>query len=319
MKRKILVAILAVTLIAGTLAAPITQIFAAEKDVTGEWYGSSMGIPLTMNVLADGTYKISVDDGNEEEGVWAVENDSFVMDKDTDYEMSMHFDGDSIFLDEEDGVNFKFEREPIAEEETEEVKEDVKESDFFGVWKANTVNFESISNNPEILGAANVFAEIKKGKASLYITDSNISSPINLVDMKTEFEKESAGVLLIDITEDDATGNTPINVSTIEEETEDNTLDDTAALDNKCEFYFTESGQLKMRLTVDGNVILFDMEKSNQKELAKAKSGSDVVEISTDNSESGKPTVESVEEYINSDARSTVNTEDDTASTTEES
>lgn len=300
MKRKILVAILAVAMIAGTLAAPLAQVFAAgtEKNVAGTWYGSSMGIPITMDVLENGTYKVSVDDGNEEEGVWTVENDEFVMDKDTDYEMSMYFDGDSIFLDEEDGINFEFEREP-AEKETEEVKEDVKESDFFGVWKANTVNFESISSNPEILGAANVFAEIKKGKASLYITDSNISSPINLVDMKTEFEKESAGVLLIDITEDDATDNMSINVSTAEETTTD-TLDDTAALDNKCEFYFTESGQLKMRLTVDGSVILFDMEKSNQKKLTKAKSGTGTVEVKTDEKETkiGKTTTETVEEYI---------------------
>lgn len=300
MKRKILVAILAVAMIAGTLAAPLAQVFAAgtEKNVAWTWYGSSMGIPITMDVLENGTYKVSVDDGNEEEGVWTVENDEFVMDKDTDYEMSMYFDGDSIFLDEEDGINFEFEREP-AEKETEEVKEDVKESDFFGVWKANTVNFESISSNPEILGAANVFAEIKKGKASLYITDSNISSPINLVDMKTEFEKESAGVLLIDITEDDATDNMSINVSTAEETTTD-TLDDTAALDNKCEFYFTESGQLKMRLTVDGSVILFDMEKSNQKKLTKAKSGTGTVEVKTDEKETkiGKTTTETVEEYI---------------------
>ena len=311
MKRKILVAILAVAMIAGTLAAPLAQVFAAgtEKNVAGTWYGSSMGIPITMDVLENGTYKVSVDDGNEEEGVWTVENDEFVMDKDTDYEMSLQFDGDSIFLDEEDGINFEFEREP-AEKETEEVKEDVKESDFFGVWKANTVNFESISSNPEILGAANVFAEIKKGKASLYITDSNILSPINLVDMKTEFEKEFAGVLLIDITEDDATDNTSINVSTIGEETADNTLYDTAVPNNKCEFYFTESGQLKMRLTVDGSIILFDMEKSNQKKLTKAKSGTCTVEVKADEKETktGKTTTETVEEYIG-EAKNNVTTE----------
>ena len=100
MKRKILVAILAIAMIAGTLAAPLAQVFAAgtEKNVTGTWYGSSIGIPIIMDVMENGTYKVSVDDGNEEEGVWTVENDEFVMDKDTDYEMSLQFDGDSIFL-----------------------------------------------------------------------------------------------------------------------------------------------------------------------------------------------------------------------------
>ena len=147
MKRKIIVAILAVAMIAGTLAAPLAQVFASgtEKNMTGTWYGSSMGIPITMDVMENGTYKVSVDDGNEEEGVWTVENDEFVMDKDTDYEMSLQFDGDSIFLDDEDGIDFEFEREP-AEKETEEVKKDVKESAFVGVWKADNVDFEGVSS-----------------------------------------------------------------------------------------------------------------------------------------------------------------------------
>ena len=202
MKRKIIVAILAVAMIAGTLAAPLAQVFAAgtEKHVTGTWYGSSMGIPITMDVMENGTYKVSVDDGNEEEGVWTVENDEFVMDKDTDYEMSLQFDGNSIFLDDEDGIDFEFEREP-AEKETEEVKKDVKESDFIGAWKADNVDFEGISSTPDTLGVSNVFVEIQKGKADFYITGSNFSTPVNLVNMKTTFED---GVLCVDIEEDDA-------------------------------------------------------------------------------------------------------------------
>ena len=189
-------------MIAGTLAAPLAQVFAAgtEKNVTGTWYGSSMGIPITMDVMENGTYKVSVDDGNEEEGVWTVENDEFVMDKDTDYEMSLQFDGDSIFLDDEDGIDFEFEREP-AEKETEEVKKDVKESDFIGAWKADNVDFEGVSSTPDTLGVSNVFAEIKKSKADFYITGNNFSTPINLIDMKTTFED---GILRVDIEEDDA-------------------------------------------------------------------------------------------------------------------
>ena len=60
MKRKIIVAILAVTVIVSTLAAPLAQVFAAEndKDITGTWTGSSMGIPMEMTVNNDGTYQI---------------------------------------------------------------------------------------------------------------------------------------------------------------------------------------------------------------------------------------------------------------------
>ncbi len=283
MKRKIIVAILAVAMIAGTLAAPLAQVFAAgtEKHVTGTWYGSSMGIPITMDVMENGTYKVSVDDGNEEEGVWTVENDEFVMDKDTDYEMSLQFDGNSIFLDDEDGIDFEFEREP-AEKETEEVKKDVKESDFIGAWKADNVDFEGVSSTPDTLGVSNVFAEIKKSKADFYITGNNFSTPINLIDMKTTFED---GVLRVDIEEDDASEEA-VKISTKTE--------------NKCEFYFTGSRVLKMCLYIDGSVMKFEMEKSNQKELAKAKSGNGTIEVKADEKETktGKTTTETVDEYI---------------------
>ena len=283
MKRKIIVAILAVAMIAGRLAAPLAQVFAAgtEKHVTGTWYGSSMGIPITMDVMENGTYKVSVDDGNEEEGVWTVENDEFVMDKDTDYEMSLQFDGNSIFLDDEDGIDFEFEREP-AEKETEEVKKDVKESDFIGAWKADNVDFEGVSSTPDTLGVSNVFAEIKKSKADFYITGNNFSTPINLIDMKTTFED---GVLRVDIEEDDASEEA-VKISTKTE--------------NKCEFYFTGSRVLKMCLYIDGSVMKFEMEKSNQKELAKAKSGNGTIEVKADEKETktGKTTTETVDEYI---------------------
>lgn len=295
MKRKIILAILAVAMIAGTLAAPLAQVFAAgtEKNVTGTWYGSSMGIPITMDVMENGTYKVSVDDGNEEEGVWTVENDEFVMDKDTDYEMSLQFDGNSIFLDDEDGIDFEFEREP-TEKETEEVKKDVKESDFIGAWKADNVDFEGISSTPDTLGVSNVFVEIQKGKADFYITGSNFSTPVNLVNMKTTFED---GVLCVDIEEDDAS-----------EEVE--VIKTSTKTENKCEFYFTDSGVLKMRLCIDGSVMKFNMEKSNQKELAKAKSGNGTVEVKADEKETktGKTTTETVEEYIR-EAKNSVTTE----------
>lgn len=295
MKRKIIVAILAVAMIAGTLAAPLAQVFASgtEKNVTGTWYGSSMGIPITMDVMENGTYKVSVDDGNEEEGVWTVENDEFVMDKDTDYEMSLQFDGDSIFLDDEDGIDFEFEREP-AEKETEEVKKDVKESAFVGVWKADNVDFEGVSSTPDMLGVSNVFAEIKKGKTDFYITGNNFSTQINLVDMKTTFED---GVLCVDIEEDDVSAEAEV-------------VKISAKKENKCKFYFTDSGVLKMRLCIDGSVMEFNMEKSNQKELAKAKSGNGTVEVKADEKETktGKTTTETVEEYIG-EAKNSVTTE----------
>ena len=100
--------------------------------------------------------------------------------------------------------------------------------------------------------------------------------------MKTTFED---GVLRVDIEEDDASEEA-VKISTKTE--------------NKCEFYFTGSRVLKMCLYIDGSVMKFEMEKSNQKELAKAKSGNGTIEDKADEKETktGKTTTETVEECI---------------------
>ena len=100
--------------------------------------------------------------------------------------------------------------------------------------------------------------------------------------MKTTFED---GVLRVDIEEDDASEEA-VKISTKTE--------------NKCEFYFTGSRVLKMCLYIDGSVMKFEMEKSNQKELAKAKSGNGTIEVKADEKETktGKTTTETVDEYI---------------------
>ena len=132
MKRKIIVAILAVTVIVSTLAAPLAQVFAAEndKDITGTWTGSSMGIPMEMTVNDDGTYQISVDGGNKETGSWVLKDKDFIMDMDSDYELNMKYNGDSIFVDSSD-IDIGFCKTP-ANVKTDEQKTDVSESDFNG-------------------------------------------------------------------------------------------------------------------------------------------------------------------------------------------
>lgn len=86
------------------ISAPLAQLFAAEndKDITGTWTGSSMGIPMEMTVNDDGTYQISVDGGNKETGSWVLKDKDFIMDMDSDYELNMKYNGDSIFVDSSD-------------------------------------------------------------------------------------------------------------------------------------------------------------------------------------------------------------------------
>lgn len=279
MKRKIIVAILAVTVIVSTLAAPLAQVFAAEndKDITGTWTGSSMGIPMEMTVNDDGTYQISVDGGNKETGSWVLKDKDFIMDMDSDYELNMKYNGDSIFVDSSD-IDIGFCKTP-ANVKTDEQKTDVSESDFNGVWKVDTVEFEKLAAGPDAFGITDMFADIKNGYVNLYITGTNISDPVKLNDIQAELNSKT-GTITFDIPKDEATN-------------------EVTSLDNKCTFSIMDSGILKMDLMIDGKEMIFNMKKSSKDELRTAKNKiTDTDSTAGNTEENGSPTIESVADYI---------------------
>lgn len=279
MKRKIIVAILAVTVIVSTLAAPLAQVFAAEndKDITGTWTGSSMGIPMKMTVNNDGTYQISVDGGNKETGSWVLKDKDFIMDMDSDYELNMKYNGDSIFVDSSD-IDIGFCKTP-ADVKTDEQKTDVSESDFNGVWKVDTVEFEKLAAGPDAFGITDMFADIKNGYVNLYITGTNISDPVKLNDIQAELNSKT-GTITFDIPKDEATN-------------------EVTSLDNKCTFSIMDSGKLKMDLMIDGQEMIFDMKESSKDELRTAKNKTANADDTADvTKEDGSPTIESVADYI---------------------
>lgn len=279
MKRKIIVAILAVTVIVSTLAAPLAQVFAAEndKDITGTWTGSSMGIPMEMTVNDDGTYQISVDGGNKETGSWVLKDKDFIMDMDSDYELNMKYNGDSIFVDSSD-IDIGFCKTP-ANVKTDEQKTDVSESDFNGVWKVDTVEFEKLAAEPDAFGITDMFADIKNGYVNLYITGTNISDPVKLNDIQAELNSKT-GTITFDIPKDEATN-------------------EVTSLDNKCTFSIMDSGILKMDLMIDGQEMIFNMKKSSKDELRTAKNKiTDTDSTAGNTEENGSPTIESVADYI---------------------
>ena len=280
MKRKIIVAILAVTVIVSTLAAPLAQVFAAEndKDITGTWTGSSMGIPMEMTVNDDGTYQISVDGGNKETGSWVLKDKDFIMDMDSDYELNMKYNGDSIFVDSSD-IDIGFCKTP-ANVKTDEQKTDVSESDFNGVWKVDTVEFEKLAAGPDAFGITDMFAYIKNGYVNLYITGTNISDPVKLNDIQAELNSKT-GTITFDIPKDEATN-------------------EVTSLDNKCTFSIMDSGILKMDLMIDGQEMIFNMKKSSKDELRTAKNKTTDTDSTAGNTEeNGSPTIQSIADYIN--------------------
>lgn len=278
MKRKIIVAILAVTVIVSTLAAPLAQVFAAENDITGTWTGSSMGIPMEMTVNDDGTYQISVDGGNKETGSWVLKDKDFIMDMDSDYELNMKYNGDSIFVDSSD-IDIGFCKTP-ANVKTDEQKTDVSESDFNGVWKVDTVEFEKLVAGPDAFGITDMFADIKNGYVNLYITGTNISDPVKLNDIQAELNSKT-GTITFDIPKDEATN-------------------EVTSLDNKCTFSIMDSGILKMDLMIDGQEMIFNMKKSSKDELRTAKNKTTDTDSTAGNTEeNGSPTIQSIADYIN--------------------
>lgn len=79
-------------------------------DVTGVWYGDLFGVVCTLTISEDGTYVIENEDIDPEQGLWCMDGDTLVLDKDTFLEMRLSVSADMLVVDFE-GMLFRFTRE----------------------------------------------------------------------------------------------------------------------------------------------------------------------------------------------------------------
>ena len=142
-----------ITVLLATMLMFSMTAFAEEADVTGEWYGTMMGINIAMNFNEDGTYAMTTatSPDNAMEGTWELRDGEVVVDPDTDTEGSFAFDGETLTM-EGDDYEVVFTREPVEEFVPAEPVEDAQLEDYEGEWVSGMVEAMGVTVDGKAAG-----------------------------------------------------------------------------------------------------------------------------------------------------------------------
>ena len=118
----------------------------ADDDISGDWYASYFGMPMTMTLNADGTASMAAEGvGDLGTATWTLENGKFTM---TETENGMVSEGtyiDGVLALDNDGQLLEFTREPVQGITIAEVNPEAAAEDFEGKWAPAYVNFEGMT------------------------------------------------------------------------------------------------------------------------------------------------------------------------------
>ena len=112
-------------------------------DVTGEWYASVMGVPMTMTVNADGTVVMTspAQEGGTS-GTWTMEGDQITITID-ESSLTGTVTAEAITLDD-NGMQIVFTREPAETITVGAVKAADSEDAFLGTWACKYMESQGV-------------------------------------------------------------------------------------------------------------------------------------------------------------------------------
>ena len=190
---------------------------AKEENVVGDWYMLFFGMTLKMTFNEDGTAAISMGNSeSDDSGKWEIKDGKVVVsgtkeEKDTEADEAADktSEGDEAWIFEYhdddtmtasiEGMNITASKDAKAIGATEpaEVKEDVTEEDFYGVWKADEMD--------GLFGATTSVEKSGKGKDFINIKEDGTAEATLVTDKSTTEVKDiqttfADGKLEFDIT-----------------------------------------------------------------------------------------------------------------------
>lgn len=141
--------ILALAIIAATVVST-TPVFAAENNITGEWYGNFYGMDATLSLGNDNTYSIQYDTESPTYGTWELNENVVVLDKDESNEMTLKVNGDELEFDSGDS-EYSFSRDKVEQTDFK-ISKTAKATDFRGTWNVKTVSTDTTTLPAEYYG-----------------------------------------------------------------------------------------------------------------------------------------------------------------------
>lgn len=170
----------------------------AEDDLTGEWYASFAGIPVTLTINADGTLSMTSPQGGEASpGTWTLEGDKLTLTI-ADSPATATVTADGIAMSES-GMDLLFTREPIAAITIAEVKAGAAADEYYGVWTLAYMDADGMIIDPSSVGM--VFPDVKLGEGTVEFVaaseDDLFAAMFNMMALTDTYED---GALILSAT-----------------------------------------------------------------------------------------------------------------------
>ena len=185
--------------------------FAEAADVTGEWYGSLFGIAMTLTVNEDGTYVMDMGDDDPTDGTWKLDGETMIMDEGSDEEIAFAYDGESLYADMGEGIEFLFTREPVEVFEAAPARTDAALEEFAGDWSCTLVSMMGMQMPPEMAEiemALSIEGETATMTLGLFGEPETVELPVTFADgaltltIPADYEGGEDSVFTIQLLED---------------------------------------------------------------------------------------------------------------------
>ena len=181
-------------LLAAALTVTTAFIAAAEEDVTGEWYTNFYGMPITLTLDESGEYTMEMEVVGEEEeepenGTWEFDGEAVIMDKGGDAEMSLAYDGETLYA-EMDGMEMVFSRDPEAAAGfvPAEIRTDAAIEEFAGDWTGTELSAFGMTAPLEMMEVEKVELGIKENLVSFTMAGGFMFGEWELSDLEGELK-----------------------------------------------------------------------------------------------------------------------------------
>lgn len=159
----------------------------AAEDVTGIWYGNMYGMPLELTLDESGTYSMTMDGEEGDTGNWELDGETFYMDKGTDDELSLAYDGETLSI-EEDGMELMFSRDPEAAAGfvPAEARTDSELEEFAGHWTATQISVLGMTAPLEMFEVENLDLDITDNKVKFILAGGDTFGELEVADLEGE-------------------------------------------------------------------------------------------------------------------------------------
>ncbi len=174
-------------LLTAAFSMAVTCNVMAAEDVTGEWYGNMYGMPLELTLDESGTYSMTMGGEEEDTGTWELDGETFYMDKGTDDELSLAYDGETLSM-EEDGMELMFSRDPEAATGfvPAEARTDSELEEFAGHWTATQISALGVTAPLEMFEVENVELDITDNKVKFILAGGDTFGEWEVADLEGE-------------------------------------------------------------------------------------------------------------------------------------